>query len=71
MKIAVNDIRLEVKEIHSPNFESNTTLRTSNDHTNTEDTVQVGDLIIVDGSLNERRVKLFKDDGCNTKVVSR
>jgi len=32
--------------------------------------VTVNDLIVLDGSLEGKRVRVLKDDGCNTNVVS-
>ena len=71
VKKAVNEIRLEMKRVRSPNVESNATTHTPSDNSITGETVPVEELIVLDGSLEGRRVQVLKDDGCNTNVLSR
>ena len=37
----------------------------------TDVTIPVEDLIVVEGTLNGESARILKDDGCNTNVVSR
>lgn len=67
----MNDIRLELKRVCSPNVETNMTSTTPSDSRDTEDIVPVEELIVLNGALDGRKVKVLKDDGCNTNVVSR
>ena len=71
VKNAVNDIRLEVKKACCPSAEANATFHTPCKNLATKEIVPVKELMILDGSLNGKRVRVLKDDGCNTNVVSR
>ena len=70
VKSTVDDMRLEVKRVCRPNVESNTTVRESSEGIPIDEPVPMEDLIVLDGSLDGKRVRVLKDDGCNTNVVS-
>ena len=67
----MNGIGIELGRVPSPKVESNTKIRTTCDKSNTEDTILVEDLIKLDRSLSWKRMKVRKDDGYKTNVVSR
>ena len=58
---------LEIVKISDQDLEVNTTVRNSCDKNRL---VPLEDLFVLDGSLEGKRVKVLKDDGCNTNVVS-
>jgi len=62
-------LRLDVKKVLSEAAEVNTTIR-SHDEDSTEGLIPVEPLLVLDGDLNGKRVRVLKDDGCNTNVVS-
>ena len=70
MKQALNDIRLEVKKGCCPNVESNTTVREPREDIPIDEPIPMEDLIVLDGSLDGKGVRVLKDDGCNTNFVS-
>ncbi len=68
---AVKDMRREVKEVSCPNVETNTTLREKGENISIDDPIPMDVLMVLNGKLEGRRVKVLKDDGCNTNVVSK
>ena len=64
---AVNDLKLSMKMWSSPDVETNSAVRETKE---VDGAVPLEDLIVLDGTLEEKRVRVLKDDGCNTNVVS-
>lgn len=66
----MNDIKLEVKRVSCPNVETNATVHELCEDIPIDGPIPMEDLIVLDGSLEGKRVRVLKDDGCNTNVVS-
>ena len=60
-----------MKRVRSPSVESSATFHTPCDNCKIEDTILAEDPTVFNGSLNGRRVKVLKDNECNTNFVSR
>ena len=67
----VRSLRQDVKKSLSANAETNTTIRAKSEDIPIEGPIPMNDLMVLDGSLEGKRVRVLKDDGCNTNVVSR
>lgn len=52
-------------------FESNSIVRRRVDNTHASVPIPVDPLIVLDGKINGVKVRVLKDDGCNTNVVSK
>ena len=46
-------------------------IRSSDDNIPTEETIHLEHLLVLSGTMNGLSVRVLKDDGCNTNVVSR
>ena len=68
LKKAVNDLETSMGSFSSPDVESNGAVDVSKKGNRQ---MPLEDLILLDGSLEGKRVRVLKDDGCNTNVVSR
>ena len=62
---AVKDLEVRCEEV-----ETNAIIRDKNDIP-TDELVPVASLIVLSGKLNGISVRVLKDDGCNTNVISR
>ena len=51
--------------------ESNAMNRSRDDNIHTEESIPVERLLVLSGTMNGLSIKVLKDDGCNTNVVSR
>ena len=71
LQSAMNDIKFEKGKKRCPNVEANTTSRLVPEQDSNDDEVPVEELMIIDGNLEGKNVKVLKDDGCNTNVVSK
>lgn len=71
MKGVLDDMKNEVRRFSYPNFQSNTTCRNGSNDIPIDEPIPMDDLIVLEGFLDGKRVRVLKDDGCNTNVVSR
>ena len=73
---APNDLRQlpaqdqDVKKASKSNVETNTAFCMGNEKAKVNDRVPMSELLLLDGFLDEKRVRVLKDDGCNTNVMS-
>ena len=73
LKEDVRALRNEVGHFE-PKFssaESNAIIRSCDDNIPTEGPIPVERLLVLSGTMNGLSVKVLKDDGCNTNVVSK
>ena len=66
----VNRLRLDVKKASDINASSSSPACYEIENTSIDESIPMEDLLVLDGTLNGIRVKVLKDDGCNTNVVS-
>ena len=80
MKGELNSLRDEVRALRSEvssdepevsSAESNATNRSRDKNIPTQEPIPVERLLVLSGTMNGLSVKVLKDDGCNTNVVSR
>lgn len=67
MKSALDDISEQVKKFNCSRVQAGNIVR---EDISMNGSVEVKDLLVLDGSLEKKRVRVLKDDGCNTNVVS-
>ena len=66
----MRELHEKVKSMASE-VESNSIIRGRVDNTHKAVPIPVDPLIVLDGELNGVKVRVLKDDGCNTNVVSK
>ena len=80
MKSKLNSIRDELRALRSKvvrdepdvsSAESNAMIRSRDDNIPMEEPIPVERLLVLSSTMNGLSVKVLKDDGCNTNVVSR
>ena len=67
MKSVLDDIREQMRKLKCPSVAE---VKTFDENISMNSSVVVKDLLVLDGTLDMKRVRLLKDDGCNTNVVS-
>ena len=71
LQYTVNDIKFEKGKERCPNVEANTTSPLVPEQDSNDDEVPVEELMVIDGTLEGKNVKILKDDGWNTNVLSK
>ncbi len=61
----------EIKQASPEALKVDTAIRDHDDDISTEGPVPVDDLMMLEGSIERKRVRALKEDGCNTNVLSR
>jgi len=67
MKSALDDICEQMRKFKCPSVAE---VKTFDENISMNSSVVVKDLLVLDGTLDMKRVRVLKDDGCNTNVVS-
>ena len=67
LKKAVNDLKFKMEKVSSPDVETNSKVCGPKEK---DVIVPLEDLIVLNGSLEGKIVRVLKDDGCNNNVVS-
>ena len=67
MKSALDDISEQMRKFKCPSVAE---VKTFDENISMNSSVVVKDLLVLDGTLDMKRVRVLKDDGCNTNVVS-
>ncbi len=70
LKESVASVGLELERVRSPRLESNMTNAEKRENNSVVESMTMGDLLVLEGSLDECRVRILKDDGCSTNVFS-
>ncbi len=70
LPIDVRGMRLDAKKVSLKSVKLNATVEEKDDEIHGGN-VRLETLIVLEGSLNEKRVRVLKRDGCNTNAVSR
>ncbi len=66
----VENLKQKLNETLHTNLEFNTAYRGRSEGIPIEGPIPIDRLIILDGLLHGKRVRVLKDDGCNTNVIS-
>ena len=67
MESVLDDIREQMRKLKCPSVAE---IKTFDENISMNSSVVVKDLLVLDGTLEMKRVRVLKDDGCNTNVVS-
>jgi len=71
MQNALNDISERVNKFYCSSVKADMEVREDEKTVTVNGSFTVNELIVLDGTLEKKRVRVLKDDGCNTNVVSR
>ncbi len=66
----VDTLRRKLEEIIPRNDKFNSVYHEKSERSPIEGPIPMDDLIVLDGSIDGRKVRVLKDDGCNKNVVS-